>query len=274
MQTTSGQLTALVDQVLQDNAFLIVYQPILSLKTNAVVGYEALCRPKLAQSELSPNIEAFVVAVTSLGLQHQFDLAVTEAVFRDMQTCALLQQDGYFVHINLCAGSLHNLGFAKTLEKLLLTYPVAVGKVRFEISAISATAANNTNNLEQLSRTGCHFVLSNFITGCSNFDTLINPCISTVKVDKSVTHQLSQNDIADKFMKSLITLLHTIEKNLIVEGVESSAQLEFLRANNADYVQGYYLAKPMVKELLAFANSSALLMLNEAHKVPTAPCSS
>lgn len=270
MQTTTRQLKALVDQVLQDRAFMMVYQPILSLKTKTVVGYEALCRPKLDPSEFCPNIETFVIGVTALGLQHQFDLAVTETVLRDIEACPLLHHDGHFVHINLCAESLHNLSFSKALEQLLLASPVAAGKIRFEITeAATPDGDSKDNNLVQLSLTGCQFVLGNFITGYSNFGTLITPFISTVKVDKSVTRQLNRNDIADKFMKSLITLLAAIDKKLIIEGVETSAQLEFLRANNADYVQGYYLAKPMVKELLAFANSGALLMLDEAHKVPT-----
>jgi len=273
MQTTSGKLTELVDQVLQDRAFMMVYQPILSLKTNIVVGYEALCRPKMNPADWCPNVEAFVNAIKALGLHQQFDLAVTETVLRDIEACLLLHHDVHFVHINLCPESLYSPVFCNELEQLLLANPIAAGKIRFEITETSAPDADNKNtNLVQLSLTGCQFVLGNFITGYSNFGSLINPHITTVKVDKSVTRQLTDNDIADKFMKSLITLLSAIDKHLIIEGVETSAQLEFLRANNADYVQGYYLAKPMVKELLAFANNGALLMLNEAHKVPTPPC--
>ncbi|WP_306520149.1 EAL domain-containing protein [Rheinheimera sp.] len=269
MPTNVSNLPDLICQILQDHAFMMVYQPILSLKDHCVVGYEALCRPKLNQPELCKDVETFVQAIEQLGLYQQFDLAVAKAVFNDIQNCAELNHQQHFVHINLCAESLNSQSFCDQLELLLTQYHFADGKIRFEITERSAiTDESKDKNLLRLALTGCQFVIDDFITGYSNFGALINPFMSAVKVDQSVTQQLTQNSIADKFMKSLIALLIAIDKNLIIEGVENSAQLEFLRNNQCDFVQGYYLAKPMVKELLPFANNAALLMLDEKHKVP------
>ena len=227
---------------------------------------------QLNQPELCPDIKAFVAAVEAQALHEKFDLAVTETVLKDLQTCPFLSDNLYFVHINLCAESLNSASFCTALEQLLQANPMAEGKIRFEITeGVSSKDDHKDNNLLRLTQSGCQFVLGNFITGYSNFGSLINPMISSVKVDRSLSSELTHNDITDKFMKSLIVLLSAIDKKLVVEGVETSAQLEFLRANQADYVQGYYLARPMVKELLAFANNGALLMINEAHRVPITP---
>lgn len=269
MPTNVSKLPDLVQQILQDRAFVMVYQPILSLKNHCVVGYEALCRPKLSQPDLCKDVEHFVVAIEQLNLYQAFDLAVTEAVLHDIQHNAELNHLHHYVHINLCAESLNSTSFCRQLELLLKQYNFTAGKIRFEITERSAiTDESKDINLTQLVAAGCQFVIDDFITGYSNFGALLNPFMSSVKVDRSVTQQLVQNNIADKFIKSLITLLIAIDKELVIEGVETSAQLEFLREHQCDLVQGYYLAKPVVKELLSFANSTALLMLDKNHKMP------
>jgi EAL domain-containing protein (putative c-di-GMP-specific phosphodiesterase class I) len=69
--------------------------------------------------------------------------------------------------------------------------------------------------------------------------------VHTVKLDRSFLDEVPQNDSAGALVESVITMAHTLGKRVTAEGVESGAQLEFLRARGCEAAQGFYLARPM-----------------------------
>ena len=92
---------------------------------------------------------------------------------------------------------------------------------------------------------GFTFSLDDFGTGYSNLARLFHHKFRNIKIDKSLLWDSSENEIARDFLEGMIQTIHHMDALIIQEGVETREQLEYVKAQGVDYVQGYIFSKPM-----------------------------
>ena len=109
--------------------------------------------------------------------------------------------------------------------------------------------------LRELNQLGISFALDDFGTGFSSLSNLQHLPISLVKIDKSFVQELGQSADAEHIIRAIISLAHSLQISVVAEGVETEGQLEFLRQQHCDEIQGYYYARPMPwNDLVQFMN--------------------
>jgi EAL domain-containing protein (putative c-di-GMP-specific phosphodiesterase class I) len=110
--------------------------------------------------------------------------------------------------------------------------------------------------LRELNQLGISFALDDFGTGFSSLSNLQHLPISLVKIDKSFVQDLGRSADAEHIIRAIISLSHSLQISVVAEGVETEGQLEFLRQQHCDEIQGYYYARPMPWDrLVEFLNS-------------------
>jgi len=127
-------------------------------------------------------------------------------------------------------------------------------RMNFEITETSSAFSQEAidANVRTLSAAGVTFSLDDYGTGYSNAIRMLSLPFSIVKFDKSLVDGLDDPSVRT-MLSSTITMLHSIGKQTLAEGVETAKQAEALAEMGVDYIQGYYYAKPMPEdEFLAF----------------------
>lgn len=126
----------------------------------------------------------------------------------------------------------------------------AVRSVRMEITETSYAAieADRSATLEALREAGILLLLDDFGSGYSSFGMLQNYNFDIMKIDMSFVRQIETNAKTRSIIRFIIEMAHTMDIKIIAEGAETKEQVEFLRDNGCDYIQGYYFYKPMPEE--------------------------
>lgn len=93
--------------------------------------------------------------------------------------------------------------------------------------------------------------MDDFGVGYSNLSSVLDYPLDCIKLDRSLIRRLPGDQRSRLMAETLLTLFHRLDKTLIVEGVETAEQAEYLTEQNADMIQGFYYACPMPQEALA-----------------------
>lgn len=111
-----------------------------------------------------------------------------------------------------------------------------------------AIEADRNATLEALREAGILLLLDDFGSGYSSFGMLQNYNFDIMKIDMSFVRQIETNTKTRSIIRFIIEMAHTMDIKIIAEGAETKEQVEFLRDNGCDYIQGYYFYKPMPEE--------------------------
>ena len=150
------------------------------------------------------------------------------------------------VSINFSSNQLNDHGYVDFLASLLEKYGVPAELVEIEITEgmfleKSALADGLFKRFKEL---GIRILMDDFGTGYSSLGYLTYIPVDVIKLDKSLVDAYLV-DGKDSFIKNIITLMHDLGKEMIIEGVEEKWQFERLREFGADTIQGYYFSKPI-----------------------------
>ncbi|KXS37290.1 MAG: GGDEF family protein [Halomonadaceae bacterium T82-2] len=242
-----------IRRCVQKQDFTTVFQPVFSLDTRQPVRYEMLARFDVISASGQPaSTQLIVDRITCLNLTCAFDMAVLD---KALQLLALMRESyGHHLYlaVNVCPTSLASECFVNALLGWLAAHRLAPGQLMLEIT--EGTALDPTVQAQVLPRLIAHSVVlavDDFMTGHANFNALLLSEVSVVKVDRSVTAELNISAMARRFIRGLVPFMESLSKRLVVEGVENASQLRFLEAMGCEYVQGFFLGRPMAQEHLA-----------------------
>jgi len=141
-------------------------------------------------------------------------------------------------------------GFSEMVKMVLDGHGLAPNWLEIELteSALMADPKRTSQTIAELRETGVRVAIDDFGTGYSSLSYLRGLAIDTVKIDKSFIDGIEHN-VDDEVLTSTIVLMaHSLGLSVVAEGVETDHQLNFLRGENCDEIQGYWLARPLDAE--------------------------
>lgn len=244
--TTRLQQEKALRKALARGEFEVYYQPQFDLASDRLFGLEALVRwhhPKLGMIRpdlFIPNAEGSSVIVLIGEL-------VMEKACRQLVRWQSRGLPKLRVSVNLSARQFHETDLLKRARSVLDATGLDPETLEFEITESVAMddAERSTEIMQRLRDVGIRFCLDDFGTGYSSLGYLKRFPIDTLKIDQSfVRDVLSKPDDAT-IVRTVIAMAHNLGLDVCAEGTETKEQLEFLRRNTCDRVQGYYYSRPV-----------------------------
>ena len=229
---------------IEQNEFLLFYQPLICAKTGEQHGLEVLIRwPQADGSLLSP--ENFI----KIAERSSLILALTKwVVIKAVSDLKKLKAMGFTgtLHINLSARDLKSSEFYDYVIALYDLDPSISDSIIFEIteSAMMTNIEGARMMIKALNTKGFKFSIDDFGTGFSSLSLLRELPIEQIKIDRTFVSGMLEQKADYAIVKSIIYLAKQLECNVVAEGVESQAVEVALTSLDCDFLQGYYYAKP------------------------------
>ena len=246
------QIESGLKNALSAQQFSLVYMPIFDCSRGNIVAFEVLLRcenPELGG--IGPD--HFIPVAEATGLIKDIDLWVIENTF---EALVILQREHHFMGkacINISGVELHNEQFPAQVGHFLKRYNLAPESVEFEITETAFVAGDSAclHTLNALDALGISIALDDFGTGYTAFSQLIHYPADCLKIDRSFVNDLfSEREARNKMVMIIQNLAQLYKLRVIAEGVETEAQLTYLKELGCDWAQGFYLSPPLVWETL------------------------
>ncbi len=240
------QLEKDMRNALARNEFVLEYQPIIDSQSNQVVHAEALIRwqhPKLGR--IAPD--KFIHLAEETGFIIQLGEWVLRTAVSQMN---LWLKDGlqpFSVAVNISSRQLESDILIKLLSELLTEIPLPSHALTLEMteSLLIENSSRSNNALEKFRELGVNLSIDDFGTGYSSLSYLKQFPVDILKIDKSFIHDITQDKDDAVLTNAIIDLAHNFNLKVIAEGVETIRQLNFLKQNGCDMIQGYYYSQPL-----------------------------
>ncbi|GGK01458.1 GGDEF domain-containing protein [Streptomyces camponoticapitis] len=256
---TRHGLTTSLPTALERGEFFIEYQPLVHLADGTVHGAEALVRwSHPTHGVLGPD--RFIPLAEHTGLIVPLGRWVLEQSVRQARAWQEELAAGTFggplrINVNLSPAQLHHPGLVADTVEVLERVGLEPGSLCLEVteSALIGADEDLLKPLRQLAEMGVDIALDDFGTGYSNLANLRRLPVSVLKLDRSFTQGMQQHpaDPVDiKIVEGIVSLAHSLELAVTVEGVETGTQAEHLRMLGCDTAQGWYYARPGPPEML------------------------
>lgn len=227
--------------------FCAYFQPQLSID-GSIIGAEALIRwNHPTKGLISPN--SFIPIAEQFGLIQKLQ----NIVLRDI--CILLEtlraddvlKNQFNVSINISQCQFNSSTLKGELFKAIETYDVLPSQIKLEIteSMLAGDLMSTVKQMKELKSQGFVFSIDDFGTGYSCLKHLSVLPIDELKIDKSFIDKVLDNASGQSIVQSIIGLGHSLDINIVAEGVESAEQLHILKSMGVNAVQGFLFAKPL-----------------------------
>ncbi|WP_051188609.1 bifunctional diguanylate cyclase/phosphodiesterase [Proteocatella sphenisci] len=236
------EIKKILSEAIESEAFKILYQPQVELKTGEIVGFEALVR--LKNHNISPG--EFIPVAEENGTIIPIGRLVTRMAIEQMKTWSDRGLEPKPVAINFSAVQIHDIGYKSYLMSLLKENEIDPQMITIEITEGIFLEHKDTTIylLKELRSHGIKIAIDDFGTGFSSLSYLTTLPIDCIKFDRMLSMKfLEVEDIS--VIKSLISLSHGLDLKVVAEGIEDLKQVEKLKDGNCDTIQGYYFSKPL-----------------------------
>jgi len=233
-------------RALERDEFTLHYQPRICLRTRAVVGAEALIRWRHPSRGMVPPAHFIPIAEDS-GLI----LPIGKWVLRQACEQARSWVDAGFpaigISVNVSGAELGHEGFLEDLFTILADTRLDPGSLEVELteSVLLRRVDSTVTILTTLREKGVHVAVDDFGTGYSSLSYLRKFPLDALKVDQSFVRQLSNSGSEAAIVIAVISMARSLKLRVIAEGIETQAELDFLRAHQCDEAQGYYFSEPI-----------------------------
>lgn len=245
---------------LKKKEFVLFYQPQISIATGRIHSVEALLRwyhptkGLLTPTEFMPMTEA---SETILPL---FDWVLEEAchqmhIWNTLETHNEIE----FVAVNISLRQFIKNNFVADVQTIIENANIKPDQLQIEITE-KVLVGNIKKTAEALKALGVRIAISHFGTDYSSFSSLKKIPVDTLKIDQSFIYDMSFKMTDASIVKAIISFAHALDLTVIVEGVETSKQFDFLKKNSCDLYQGHLHSMPIPAEKL-----SQLLKNNYQH---------
>jgi diguanylate cyclase (GGDEF)-like protein len=236
----------------KEKQLCLYYQPKVSTLSRQVIGAEALIRwihPEFG----FVNPGDFIQIAEETGIILEIGQWVIEEACR--QSAIWRQYDPHFhIAVNLSVRQFQQADLVEKIQDLLARHDLPPQAIDFEITE-SLTTDNTDdfiNKMRQLKALGVKLSIDDFGTGYSNLSYLKYYSADTVKIDRSFIMSIGtseQRSSDEKLTSAIIAMAHSLDMDLVAEGVENEAQINFLTQMGCEVLQGFYFDKPLPADI-------------------------
>ncbi|MDE2368527.1 MAG: EAL domain-containing protein [Burkholderiales bacterium] len=231
---------------LAGDAFDLAYQPVVELDSGRLVGFEALLRWNHAQrGAVAPD--DFIPVAEATGLAAALDDWVLDHALTQLARFDAVGGGALRLHVNIGTGRLETPDFAAVLRHRLAQHGIAAGRVELEFTErrLGAGAPATPGRLRALREQGVTLAIDDFGTGSSNLYHLTQLPIDALKIDLSTTHGAPRSAAAASVARMICELGRTLGLDVVVEGIETAAQLAHFRRLGCPKGQGFLFSPPL-----------------------------
>jgi len=236
----------------------LYYQPKIELKTNAVVGAEVLLRwhnPRLGR--VTPD--KFIPLAEENGLIKPIGEWVLDSACRQMQAWHNEGLNQLKVGVNLSGVQFKQSDLFHKITQILFNSSLEAQFLEVELteSILVENIQGNVQKLNLLKKLGIKIALDDFGTGYASLGYLQQFPFDILKIDSCFVRNIDSNEVSAVIVENIIGMAHQLGLKVVAEGVETEAELNFLKHVQCDMVQGYLFSRPLeAKEFKKLAMSS------------------
>lgn len=247
-------------KAINNDEFYVLYQPIYNLKEKKIKNVEALARWKNdTLGEVSPA--EFIHVLEELGMINEFGILIVEKIFKQIKKW---KEDNLDINVNINISPLQLKYFHKNGELNILKdrYQIDFKRITFELTEgqLKDLDEEDKNTLMGLKEMGAKISLDDFGRGYSRLFNLFTLPINEIKVDRDIIKSIEDDYRTRKMLECFIKLTKEFGYDIVAEGVETKSQLILLNEMGCNYIQGYYISKPISgAEVLDLVNKNTLI---------------
>ncbi|MSP44264.1 MAG: EAL domain-containing protein [Alphaproteobacteria bacterium] len=266
------QLEDELSDAITNNELVLHYQPQIDINTGALCGVEALVRWQHPERGMIPPVMFIPIAEAS-GLILPMTEWVMRTASRDLKQCLDIGLNIERVSVNLSANLLLYNGLTSMIGKILKESGLPAKRFEVEITEtmVMDDLDKSIATLNALYLLGVGLALDDFGTGYSSLTYLRQFPLSTLKIDRSFITEMSESAEDIAIVRAVIALAHSLHLQVIAEGVENEKQLNILRQEKCDQVQGYFYSKPLpLDQLVKWSMARQICPASEEQEIRTA----
>lgn len=254
---TSEMRTQAIERVMIENElryaieyheFTLHYQPIFSLKTDQIQGFEALIRwnnPRMGM--VSPG--TFIPIAEETGLILDIGNWVIHEACSQMKHWQeqFRSLKNLFINVNISGKQFAQLDFVENLKSILEVTKLEPTSLKLEIteSVLLDYQQTESSFFTQLRDMGVHLQIDDFGTGYSSLSYIQHIPVDVIKIDRSFIQEVEHGEKFVELIHAIIRMAHSLGMDTTAEGIETLNQKEILRSLGCNFGQGFYLSRPM-----------------------------
>ncbi|KDR95704.1 PAS domain S-box-containing protein/diguanylate cyclase (GGDEF) domain-containing protein [Peptoclostridium litorale DSM 5388] len=233
-------------RAIEEEEFVLYYQPLVNMKTGEIEGMEALVRWFHSKKGFISPLDFIPLAeetgqILEIGSWVLKTACNTKRKWEDMGFADIKMS------INLSSKRLANSDVDRELERIIQSEGISVKDIQIEVTETAVMKNINTAGevLQRMRDKGIKIALDDFGTGYSSLTYLKNLPIDVVKIDRGFIKNIEEKKQDEFIVKTVVELAHGLGKEVVAEGIETKRQLEFLREIGCDTAQGYLFSRPV-----------------------------
>jgi diguanylate cyclase (GGDEF)-like protein/PAS domain S-box-containing protein len=237
---------------LDSGEFHVHYQPVVSVGSGRIVGFEALSRWYRPYGMVMP--QDFIPVANETGMiltiNRELLLLASQQVRRWQQKYAL--SPPLFLSVNITPKQFAQPDLSRQIGQLIRQSGIDPHCVNLEITETIAMSDAERSGivLSELKSLGVHLDIDDFGTGYSSLSRLQHLPIDTLKIDRAFISRMDSDDDTHEIVRIIIMLAHNLGMKVVAEGVETQAQLDLLQKLGCEFAQGYLFSKPAEPEVI------------------------
>ncbi len=235
-------------RAIERKEFFLVYQPQFDMLTQQIISCEALLRWQHPENGVLSPLD-FLATAEDTGLIIPLGQWVLQEACKQNKVWQNMGLPPIRVAVNVSSYQLNHTDFLSMLTDTLDQTGLAPEFLEIELSEnVILSHPKILNITEALEKLGVSIALDDFGTGNSSLNYLKKLPINYLKVDQYFVRNIGLDKKDEALINAIIDMAHGLAYKVLVEGVETQAQLDFLKNKHCESVQGYFLGKPMVAE--------------------------
>lgn len=248
-------------KALINDEFVVYYQPKIDISTGKTTSFEALVRWQHPEHGLVPPVQFIPLAEETSLISHIGEV-VLKKTCQQIKTWVALGFHDIKISVNVVAQQIQRGNLIDEIDDILNTYQISPSSLELEITESSLMDDSDVASdvLQQLKARGITIALDDFGTGYSSLSYLGQYPIDVLKIDRSFVSKIGSHHHQEAIVRAILAMGHSLNMQVVAEGVETEAHANFLIHEGCDVLQGYLISKPL-------SSADATVFLQDAHSL-------
>jgi diguanylate cyclase (GGDEF)-like protein len=257
------QMESALREAIDAGEFELLYQPQISFADNRMIGVEALLRWHSAEfGTVMPT--TFIPIAEDTGLIVPIGEWILRTACRQIAELQIELNQELAVAVNISPRQFQQKNFPDTVERALRESGLRAQQLELEITEqlLMIDSEESLEIMQRVRKLGVRFAIDDFGTGFSNMGYITRFAVDRIKIDRSFISRCDIDSNSRAVTSAIIALAHSLEIEVIAEGVETSSHVETLKLMQCDQAQGYLFSRPLKLDALRSFSTKAFTIAN------------